>query len=66
MITKESQRAQVLKRLRQTRRDETICLWGWEIQVLLEYINELKGVAEHGTSEVQTADSKGTDADNRI
>lgn len=59
MITKESQRMQVLRRMQNTRRDETVCLWGLETETILDYINELKGAAEHGSSEVSTAGSKG-------
>ena len=38
------QRKRLLKRLRQTGRNETICLAQWQIEILLDYINELKGV----------------------
>jgi hypothetical protein len=45
-MTEEEQREQrredVLRRLRRTRRGETICLAEWEIKLVLEYIDELK------------------------
>jgi hypothetical protein len=45
-VTEQEQRAQrledVLRRLRRTRRGETICLAEWEIKLVLEYIDELK------------------------
>ena len=63
MITPEAQRIQVLNRLRKTRPNETICLWGWETEVLLNYIDELKrGRMNNGSQEVQEDDSEGTDA----
>lgn len=38
----QEDRKRILKRLRQTRRNETICLMGWEVMVLLEYIEDLE------------------------
>lgn len=40
-------REQVLKRLRLTRRNETICLMEWEVRVLIEWIEELNGRNNH-------------------
>ena len=49
---REERRKMVLKKLRKTRPGETVCLAGWEVELLMEYINALKGAAKHGTSEV--------------
>ena len=49
---KAKRRRDVLKRLRQTRRGETICLAWWEIELLLEQIDERKGGAIDGDAEV--------------
>lgn len=62
MISQEDARQRVIRRLRNTNRNETVCLWGWETEVLLMYIDELKRGRKNGTSEAQTADSKRTDA----
>lgn len=45
---REERRKQVLKKLRKTGRGETVCLAGWEVELLLEYIAELKAGAAHG------------------
>lgn len=62
MITQEAQRIQVLNRLRKTRPNETICLWGWETEVILTYIDELKRGRRYGLEKVQEDDSKGQNA----
>ena len=43
MITKEAQELRIIKRLKDTKPNETVCLWGWEVEVLLNMIEELKG-----------------------
>ena len=45
MITEEAARLQIMKRLKATGRNETICLWGWEVETLLKMIEELKNKA---------------------
>lgn len=45
---REERRKQVLKKLRKTRPGETVCLAGWEVELLMEYINALKEGAAHG------------------
>ena len=45
---REARRKQVLKKLRNTRPGETVCLAGWEVELLLEYISNLKAGAAHG------------------
>ena len=40
MITEEAQRLRIIKRLRYTKQNETVCLWGWEVEVLLKMIEE--------------------------
>ena len=65
MITPEAQRIQVMNRLMKTRSTETICLWGWEAEVLLNYIYELKRGRRNGSQEVQTDDSKRPDESTR-
>lgn len=62
MISQEEARQRVIRRLRNTNRNETVCLWGWETEVLLMYIDELKRGRKNGTSEIQTDDSKGSNA----
>lgn len=62
MITKEAQRIQVMRRLCDTRRNETLCLWGWETEVIIDYINELKGRIINGHEKTLTADSQGQNA----
>lgn len=52
-------RKRVLKKLAQTRRDETVCLMYWEVAIVLDYIYELRKGCKHGSSEVSTAGSKG-------
>lgn len=43
----KEQRERILKRLKMTRRNETICLRDWEVEILIEWMNELKGREEH-------------------
>ena len=38
----EDQRRHIMKRLRATRRNESICLQGWEVAVLLRYHDEMR------------------------
>lgn len=40
MITEEAQRLRIIKRLKDTKPNETVCLWGWEVEVLLKMIEE--------------------------
>ena len=42
MITEEAQRLRIIKRLKDTKPNETVCLWGWEVEVLLKMIEERK------------------------
>lgn len=42
MTEEEQRRESVLRKLRRTRRGETVGLAEWEIKLLLDYINELK------------------------
>lgn len=41
-MNKEDVRRQIIKRLRLTGQNETICLMDWEVAELLEYIHELE------------------------
>lgn len=41
-LKQEADRRHVLKRLRDTRRNETICLMGWEVGILLAWIDEMR------------------------
>lgn len=41
------QRERIMRRLKLTRRNETICLRDWEVEILIEWINELKGRKNH-------------------
>ena len=41
MITREAQQMQLLKKLEPVKDDETICLWGWEVKVLLGMISNV-------------------------
>ena len=50
---KAKRRKDVLKRMRMTRRGETICLAWWEVDMVLDYINELKGGTDSGNAQVQ-------------
>jgi hypothetical protein len=43
----KEQRERILKRLKMTRQNETICLRDWEVEILIEWINELKGRKAH-------------------
>lgn len=36
------QRERIMRRLKLTRRNETICLRDWEVDILVEWIEELK------------------------
>ena len=38
----KEQRKRIMKRLEMTRQNETICLQDWEVEILIEWINELK------------------------
>ena len=40
MITPEAQQMRIIKRLKDTKSNETVCLWGWEVEVLLKMIEE--------------------------
>lgn len=37
------QRERIMRRLKLTRRNETICLRDWEVDILVEWIDEMKG-----------------------
>jgi hypothetical protein len=39
---KHERRRQIFKRLKLTGRNETICLMGWETEILVDWIIELK------------------------
>ena len=41
-MNKEDVRRQIIKRLKLTGQNETICLMDWEVAELLEYISELE------------------------
>ena len=41
-MNKEDIRRQIIKRLKLTGQNETICLMDWEVAELLEYIHELE------------------------
>ena len=59
MDEKKRQLFKTLKRLRETKRDEGICLMGWQARQLVEYIDELEERSgKNGTSEVQEGDRK--------
>ena len=60
MITKEAQRMQLLNKLEPVKDDETICLWGWEISILLEMIKKGGGYNAENTA----ADGKSTNESN--
>ena len=57
MDSTEERLKQVLKRLKKTRSGETICLMAWEVQMLLEHIENLKGGKD--IAEVSAADRQG-------
>ena len=40
--TKEWRENRIIKRLKDTKPHETVCLWGWEAEALLKLIEELK------------------------
>ena len=54
MITTEAQRMRVMKRLQETRRNETVCLWGWETEIITEWIAELEERLKGVEQEVKT------------
>ena len=54
--------AHLMRKIHGTGWNETVCLSGWECELLLSYIDELKGGHVHGSEKVQTAGSKSTDA----
>ena len=59
MDEKKRQLFKTLKRLRETKRDEGICLMGWQAQQLVEYIDELdERSGKNGIAEVQEGDRK--------
>lgn len=37
------QRDRIMRRLKLTHRNETICLRDWEVDILVEWIDEMKG-----------------------
>lgn len=47
------QRDRIMRRLKLTRRNETICLRDWEVDILVEWIEEMKRRGKHGSSEIQ-------------
>jgi hypothetical protein len=49
---RHERRKAVLYKLRKTEQGETICLADWEVQLLLEYIEKLKGAARNGNAKV--------------
>ena len=53
MTEQEKERLKpIIRRLRETRRDETICLAYWETALLLKYIDE-RGAGKSGLHENQ-------------
>lgn len=52
------QRDRIMRRLKLTRRNETICLRDWEVDILVEWIDEMKGRTKHE----QTDDHRKPDA----
>lgn len=55
----KEQRERILKRLKMTRRNETICLRDWEVEILIEWINELKGRKEHESADTRRNSESG-------
>lgn len=45
---REARRKAVVKKLRKTGKGETVCFQWWEVELLIEYINQLKGAAKNG------------------
>ena len=45
-VSDRAKREHVLKRLKSTKHNETICLAGWEVEILLLWIEELKAKGE--------------------
>ena len=43
MITEEAQKIQIIKKLEKIKRNETVCVWGWEVEILLKMLEEKKG-----------------------
>ena len=43
----EDQRRHLMKRLRMTGKNETICLMDWETRIIIEWIEELKRGKKH-------------------
>lgn len=41
------QRDRIMRRLKLTRRNETICLRDWEVDILVEWIEEMKRRGKH-------------------
>ena len=52
------QRERIMRRLKLTRRNETICLRDWEVDILVEWIDEMKGRTKYE----QTDDHRKPDA----
>lgn len=48
----------ILRKMSETKPTETICLMGWETELILKYIKELERVCEYGITEVSTTDRK--------
>ena len=53
----ETRRKQVLKKLYQTQRGETVCLMYWEVETLLDYIEEIRRGRKYGHEKVPKAGS---------
>ena len=59
MDEKKRQLFKTLKRLRETKQNEGICLMGWQARQLVEYIDELEERSgKNGIAEVQEGDRK--------
>ena len=39
-MDEQNQRNQIMKRLKATKRKETICLMGWEVEILVRWLEE--------------------------
>ena len=59
MLTKEAQRLQIMRRLEETKSGETVCLWGWETEVLIDYIAELRHNAANCGNAPRKDDERG-------
>ena len=55
----KEQRERILKRLKMTRKNETICLRDWEVEILIEWMNELKGRKEHESADTRRNSESG-------